>query len=146
MIHFAIAPKCPSGIPIARGMKLAPTVAAIFAFALTATAGKKAAVIPPCECATRQGEVRWTAKTDPQPAPINTATVRRITPDEMYAWPVPSEPVTDARIAAEQQWYALVCRIVAIKIEEDGDLHVEVENTNGGSARVVVELPCGPIW
>ena len=116
----------------------------VCAFALSAA--KPAVVIPPCECGAMKGEARWAAKTDPQLAPVNTAAVTRITPDEMYAWPVPSESVTEARIAAEQQWYALACRIVAIKIEADGDLHLEVENANGGSARVVVELPCGQAW
>jgi hypothetical protein len=113
---------------------------------LATTAAKKPVSIPPCDCTGMAGEARWAAKTDPQPAPLNTATIPRITPAEMYAWPVPAESVPDARMPAEQQWYAVLCRIVAIKIEADGDLHVEVENTSGGGPRVVVELPCGPAW
>jgi hypothetical protein len=127
-------------------MKIAPSFAAIFAYVFIAAAGGAPMVIAPCDCLVMKGEERWSAKTDPQPAPINTANLARITPADMCAWSVPTEPVTDARIEAEQKWYALVCRIVAMKLEADGDLHIEVENVTGGSGRVVVELPCGETW
>lgn len=128
-------------------MKLG-TYSFAFAFcALAAFAGKKPVLIEPCDCtAVGTGEERWTVKTDPQPAPVNTATVPQITPADMCAWQAPSQPVGETRTADEQKFYALVCKIVAMKLEDDGDLHIEVENTGGASGRVVVELPCGPTW
>lgn len=93
-----------------------------------------------------KGEERWAAKTDPQPAPVNTAALPRLTPADICAWPAPAEKVPDGRMPAEQQWYALICRIVAMKLEDDGDLHIEVENADGRPGRVVIELPCGATW
>lgn len=127
-------------------MKLSLSVQLFASLALAATAIGKPKGIEPCDCQSRSGEMRWEAKTDSQLPPVNTATIPRVTPADICAWQPPSEPVNDARIAAEQNWYALVCRIVAMKLEEDGDLHIEVENTTGASGRVVVELPCGETW
>ena len=127
-------------------MKLLPGVLFFSVCAVATTAGRKPVVVAPCDCQSKSGEKRWAAKTDAELPPVNTAAVLRITPAEMCAWEVPAKPVTGVRNAAEQKWYALVCRIVAIKLEKDGDLHIEVENVAGSSGRVVVELPCGPAW
>src|SRR4051812_8514410 len=128
-----------------RMKRLMPSLAlCVGAFALTAA--QKRVVIAPCDCTGMTGEARWPAKTDAQPAPLVTTAIPRVTPADICALPAPSESVTGARIPAEQKWYALVCRIDKMMLEKDGDLHIEVVNTDGRPGRVVVELPCGETW
>ncbi len=75
------------------------------------------------------------------------ADIRKITPAHILAWPGPGGHIdqrTD-RIAAENQWYAVTGRIEKIKVEDDGDIHVEMKDI-GADASIVVELPLGPRW
>jgi hypothetical protein len=50
------------------------------------------------------------------------------------------------RIPAERKWYAVTGRVVRVQVENDGDLHVVMENTDARRGRVVVELPVGRPW
>jgi hypothetical protein len=66
----------------------------------------------------------------------------------MYAWRGPEVEITQSspRIPAERNWYAVTGRVVGIQVEDDGDLHVVMENTDGRRGRIVVELPVGRPW
>jgi hypothetical protein len=47
----------------------------------------------------------------------------------------------------ENKWYALTGRVVALKAETDGDLHIELQDATGDKPGIViVELPAKPKW
>ena len=51
------------------------------------------------------------------------------------------------RIAAEQKWYALTGRVIDLRAEEDGDLHIALQDATGDKPGiVVVEIPARPQW
>jgi hypothetical protein len=51
------------------------------------------------------------------------------------------------RTGIENKWFALTGRVVAVRVEADGDLHVELADTPGGKPGIVVcEVPAKPQW
>jgi hypothetical protein len=51
------------------------------------------------------------------------------------------------RTGIENKWYALTGRVVELKVEEDGDLHIALHDATGDKAGVVVcEIPAKPQW
>jgi hypothetical protein len=54
---------------------------------------------------------------------------------------------TETRIPAEQKWYALTGRVVSLKVEADGDIHIALEDATGNAVGTVsAEIPVGPKW
>ena len=54
---------------------------------------------------------------------------------------------TEARMPSEEKWYALTRRVVGLKVEADGDIHIALEDANGnGVGTVSAEIPVGPKW
>ena len=48
---------------------------------------------------------------------------------------------------SEQKWYNLTGRVVDLKVEADGDIHIALEDANGnGVGTVSAEIPVGPKW
>jgi hypothetical protein len=51
------------------------------------------------------------------------------------------------RIAAEQKWYALTGRVIELRAEEDGDLHIALKDASDDRLGIVVaEIPAQPQW
>jgi hypothetical protein len=51
------------------------------------------------------------------------------------------------RTGREQNWFALTGRVVAVKVEADGDVHIELSDATGDKQGIViVEIPLGPLW
>ena len=47
----------------------------------------------------------------------------------------------------ENKWFALTGRVVELKVEEDGDLHIALHDVTGDKPGVVVcEIPAKPQW
>jgi hypothetical protein len=75
-----------------------------------------------------------------------------VTPSQIYAWQGPGSNVeltrnTETRMPSEQKWYALTGRVVALKVEADGDIHIALEDATGnGVGTVSAEIPVGPKW
>jgi hypothetical protein len=81
--------------------------------------------VSPCECQGFHGKNRWVTKTDLSPVPSDKSAIQPVTPSQIYAWEGlgPNVDVTDyteARLPAEQNWYALTGCIVDAKVEADG--------------------------
>jgi hypothetical protein len=51
----------------------------------------------------------------------------------MYGWPGIDVPLTmqSERTGRENNWYALTGRVVAVKVEADGDLHLALQDATG---------------
>src|SRR5881392_1197404 len=61
----------------------------------------------------------------------------------------PAEHLTQSseRTGIENNWFALTGRVVAVKAETDGDLHIELQDATGDKPGiVVVEVPAQPQW
>src|SRR5690349_16951605 len=115
--------------------------------AITARAKPTVTFVSPCECIGNHGVSRWAAKIDPQEPPSNAADIKRVTPAQITAWPGPGHRIgqRSERTAAENQWYAVTGRLEKVRVEDDGDVHIELRDV-GNNAGIVVELPLGPRW
>ena len=101
----------------------------------------------PCLCAGNHGVARWAAKTDPEKPPLNISAIQQITPADICAWEgLGARPSGAERLPLEKKWYAVEGRILAVKAEEDGDIHIEMGNVDQRKGRIIVELPVGDTW
>jgi len=101
-----------------------------------------------CTCDGCHGIDRWDAKTDTEAPPWGIY-IKSITPLDVAAWKPPSDEISTAkdspRLAEEEAWYSLTGRIDLIRVEQDGDLHIQLQDEHN---IVVVEVPLGdiPAW
>jgi len=121
------------------------TIAAI-ALVWGAAAAKSPPVtfVSPCFCRDAHGKDRLSAKTDPSLPPTDENAIQSATPSDIFSWPGPAVHLTrrSKRIAAENKWCALRGRVVALKVEADGDIHLALADATGNKPGiVVVEVP-----
>jgi len=51
------------------------------------------------------------------------------------------------RTGIENKWFALTGRVVALKVETDGDIHIALQDATGDKPVIVVcEIPAQPLW
>ena len=51
------------------------------------------------------------------------------------------------RTTIENKWFALTGRVVAVQVEADGDLHIELANATCNEPGIIIcEVPVGPTW
>src|SRR5262249_12044728 len=96
----------------------------------TAAAAPLVTYQSPCECLENHGKQRWTEKNDPAQPPSDASTIQAVTPSNIFNWQGPAEYLvpSSARIWSEQKWYALTGRVVDLRAEEDGDLHIALQD------------------
>jgi hypothetical protein len=87
----------------------------------------------PCECRDYHGKGRLTEKNDAALPPTDPNAIQAVTPSDIFSWQGPTELLTrsSARIAAEQKWYAVIGRVVELRAEADGDLHIALQDATG---------------
>src|SRR5205807_9433924 len=102
----------------------------------------------PCTCEGNHGVSRWAAKTDTALPPANSSNIKQITPADMFVWQGIGGGVTQRsrRLIAEENWFSVTGRIEKVRIEDDGDVHIEMKNVDGRPGGIVVELPLGERW
>jgi hypothetical protein len=123
-------------------------IAALFC-STAATAPDAVTCDSPCDCHDAHGEGRWSVKTDASLPPTDASAIQAVTPSEMFSWAGPDAPMTmqSERTGIENKWYALKGRVVELKVEEDGDLHIALHDVTGDKPGVVVcEIPAKPQW
>ena len=99
----------------------------------------------PCDCHNAHGEARWSVKTDASLPPTDANAIQAVTPSEMFSWPGPDAALTmqSERTGIGNKWFALTGRVVELKVEEDGDLHIALHDVTGDKPGVVVcEVTC----
>src|SRR5205807_1695890 len=116
-----------------------------------ATTKQTVRVTSPCKITGQHGIDRWPAKIDAERVPTDKSKVTSVTPSQMFAWPGVgiSAHLTkkSPRIASEQRWLALTGRVAGMKVEADGDIHIELVDANDNKPGIVgAEIPPGPIW
>src|ERR671930_1996964 len=126
------------------------SIAGIVFFSIAAVSCKPPVhFVSPCECRDTRDKGRWVAKTDPSLPPTDASSIQAVTPSDIFAWAGPTERLTrySKRIPAEEKWYALTGRVVDLRVEPDGDIHIALQNATGHKPGiVVVEVPEGPLW
>ena len=133
-------------------MKYATTFTIAFALLCSTGAARQPTVtfVSPCECQGFHGKNRWVAKTDLSPVPLDKSAIQAVIPSQIYAWEglAPDVDLTryaEARMPSEQKWCALTGRVVDAKVEADGDIHIALQDPNGGGMGTVsAEIPVGP--
>jgi hypothetical protein len=88
-------------------------------------------------------------KNDPSTPPADASAIQAVTPSEIFGWPGPDAHLAQhsERTGREQNWFSLTGRVVAVKVEADGDLHIELSDATGDKQGIVVaEIPLGPQW
>src|SRR5260370_27612561 len=103
----------------------------------------------PCECRDNHGEHRWAVKNDPSTPPVDASAIQAVTPSDVFSWPGPGVRLTQhsERTGIETKWFALTGRVIALKAETDGDLHIALADATGDKPGiVVVEIPAKPQW
>lgn len=121
-------------------------------FLCIAAAAPEVIFVSPCECQGFHGKNRWVTKTDLSPVPSNKSAIQSVTPSQIYAWEglgpdVELTRYTEERMPSEQKWYALTGRVVGLKVEADGDIHMELQDATGDRLGTVsAEIPVGSKW
>ena len=92
-------------------------------------------------------DYRWDVKTEKDTAPPFVTTVK---PSDIAAWPGPGG-IFDSntkRTGREKKWYELTGRVTLVRIEPDGDLHIQLadEKADAGGVNVVARIPYGEPW
>jgi hypothetical protein len=88
-------------------------------------------------------------KNDPSLPPADANAIQAVTPSDIFSWPGPDVHLTgrSGRTGIETKWFALTGRVVAVKAETDGDLHIALQDATGDKRDiVVVEVPAKPQW
>ena len=125
------------------------TIAAIAFLCSTARVAPLVTYESPCECQDNHGKHRWAEKNDPDQPPADASAIQAVTRSDILTWQGPTEYLvpSSARIWSEEKWYALTGRVVDLRAEEDGDLHIALQDATGDKPGiVVVEIPVKPLW
>lgn len=100
-----------------------------------------------CHCVGCHAEYRWDAKTDDDDA---VKSVTKVKPSDIGGWNGPGGIFTKdtPRRGKEKRWFELTGRVTLVKLEVDGDLHIQLvdEGADDISVNVVVEVPFGEPW
>lgn len=128
-----------------------PTVAILwlaFTGELSAAAPKEVTYSSECSCEGDHGVQRWRAKTDPSEPPPRAADIIPITPSEIYQWVGPGIiPHGGRRTGNELRFFSLTGRVIAMQVENDGDVHIVLVNAEDERpGKVIVEIPLGARW
>jgi hypothetical protein len=115
------------------------TIAAIAFVCGTAAAAPLVTYESPCECRDYHGKGRLTEKNDAALPPTDPNAIQAVTPSDIFSWQGPTEPLTrsSGRTAAEQKWYAVTGRVVELRAEADGDLHIALQDATGDKPGIV---------
>jgi len=123
-------------------------IAALFCSTAAATE-QEVTCESPCECSSAHGKGRWLVKNDPSSPPADASVIQSVTPSDIFSWPGPDIHLTQhsERSGIENNWFAVTGRVVAVKVEADGGLHIALSDATGDKQGVVVtEIPLGPQW
>src|SRR5947207_15554352 len=130
-------------------MRATFTIAAIAFLDSAAATSLPVTFESPCECRDNHGEHRWAVKNDPSTPPVDASAIQAVTPSDMFSWPGPDVQLTwqSERTGRENNWYSLTGRVVVVKVEADGDLHIAFQDPTGDKAGIVVcEIPAKQQW
>jgi len=109
------------------------TIAVAFLCSTAAATEQEVTCESPCECSSAHGKGRWLVKNDPSSPPTDASAIQSVTPSDIFSWPGPDIHLTQhsERTGIENNWFAVTGRVVAVKVEADGDLHIALSDATG---------------
>lgn len=125
------------------------SVAAGLLLTVSGTAQQTPRLASPCDYSGDGGSYRWGVKVDATRFTTRSAVAFTLKPSQLFAWEGGRGTTTGStpRQGRERQWIEVTGKVTLIKIEEDGDLHIELEDADRrSSARIVAEVPPGRGW
>ena len=75
--------------------------------------------------------------------------IEAVAPSDVFSWPGIDVQLTwqSERTGIENKWFARTGRVVAVKVEADGDLHIALQDATVDKVGIVVcEVPVKPLW
>src|SRR5205809_7980569 len=81
--------------------------------------------------------------------PTDAIAIQAVTPSDIFNCSGTNVHLTwqSERTGIENNWYALTGRVVALKVEADGDLHIALTDATGDKPGIVVcEVPAKSQW
>ena len=130
-------------------MRATFTIAIAFLCGTAAAAPQEVTCESPCLCSSAHGKGRWAVKNDASTPPTDADAIQAVTPSDIFSWAAPDVHLTQEseRTGIEQKWFAVTGRVVAVKVEADGDLHIALSDATGDrQGTVVCEVPLKPQW
>ncbi len=110
-------------------------IIAVIAFVCSTAAATQPPVTfeSPCSCRDNHAKGRWAVKNDPSTPPTDATAIHAVTPSDVFSWPGPDVQLTgqSERTGIENKWFALTGRVVAVKAETDGDIHIALQDATG---------------
>jgi len=106
-------------------------IVAVLLCSSAAAAPQEVTCESPCECGSAHGKGRWSVKNDPETPPTDTSAIQAVTPSDIFGWAGPEVLQRSKRTGLEQKWFAVTGRVVAVRVEADGDLHIALSDATG---------------
>jgi hypothetical protein len=122
-------------------------ISAFLSLSAAAANNKPATFVSACKCTNCKGHDRWQEKIDDSTPPANPTAEQ---PSDIAGWNGPGVKIAkigknEHRLPAELQWYQVTGKVVLVRAEGDGDLHIElmdISATDSKTARAIdVEVP-----
>jgi hypothetical protein len=123
---------------------LVPLVVIVAIMAVAPAADSEVVFISATDCQGAHGVYRWDFKTDHEVPPETIPAANKVKPSDIGNWPPPRGQITKQtpRSGREKEWYEVTGKVTLVKAEEDGDLHIQLQDADGPSnVNVVVEVP-----
>src|SRR5262245_31600368 len=114
--------------------------------------GQRTIFTSTCACVDCRPGGRWEVKTDATAPPPSNAidAAHRVRPSQVVGWPLPEVKHwgRSPRSDRELEWFAVTGVLKSLRVEEDGDLHLELGDGPSARARdwLTVEVPLGRPW
>jgi hypothetical protein len=128
----------------------------LLAFAASAVSGQNKTSDPDveftasCSCALCHGSHRWSVKTEVARPPASIPASHQLTPSFFRKWKGPGGkfPKDSPRTGKEREWFALTGEVRWVRIEDDGDIHLQLADLGADSdaKTASVEVPNGQPW
>ena len=114
-------------------------IVAVLLCSMAAAAPQEVTCESPCSCSSAHGKGRWSVKNDPETSPTDTSRIQAVTPSDIFSWAGPEVLQRSKRIGLEEKWFAVTGRVVAVRVEADGDLHIALSDATGDKKETVWE-------
>jgi hypothetical protein len=137
-----------TAFPSRRSIQVIITTVLLACATTRAAAATAAEFDSPCIYKGKGGTYRWKAKIDPMRLHI-VAADHKLIPSQLFDWTGGRGKITATtpRQGREKEWFQITGRVTLVRVENDGDLHVQLADVNRTTPiQVVVEIPSGKRW
>jgi hypothetical protein len=103
----------------------------------------------PCQYRGDGGVYRWSVKLDSESPPRSIDINRQLVPSQLFNWAGGRGTILSRtpRQGRENEWIQLTGKVMAVIVEGDGDIHIELMDATGTrGSKVAVEIPAGQRW